>query len=150
MQRENPSCQFARYADDAVVHCNSLAQAEKLLADLDNRLKECGLEMHPEKSKIVYCKDTNRPKDYPNTAFTFLGYTFRPRYARGGDRDGQTFTGFQPAVSQVAMKAMRAQIRSWKLHRRSDLSLEDIAQFCNPVIKGWCESSLLLTHPKSL
>lgn len=137
MERENPNCQFARYADDAVVHCSSLAQAEKLLSDLDNRLKECGLEMHPDKSKIVYCKDTNRPKEYPNIAFTFLGFTFRPRYARGGHRDGRAFTGFQPAVSNEAMKAMRAEIRSWKLHRRSDLSLEYIAVYCNPVIRGW-------------
>lgn len=137
MDRENPNCQFARYADDAVVHCSSLAQAEKLLSDLDNRLKECGLEIHPDKSKIVYCKDTNRSEDYPNIAFTFLGFTFRPRYARGGHRDGRAFTGFQPAVSNEAMKAMRAEIRSWKLHRRSDLSLEYIAVYCNPVIQGW-------------
>lgn len=137
MDRENPNCRFARYADDAVVHCSSLAQAEKLLSDLDNRLKECGLEIHPDKSKIVYCKDTNRPGSYPNIAFTFLGFTFRPRYARGGRRDGRAFTGFQPAVSNEAMKAMRAEIRSWKLHRRSDLSLEYIAVYCNPVIQGW-------------
>jgi hypothetical protein len=137
MQRENPNCEFARYADDAVIHCSSQAQAEKLLSNLDNRLKECGLEMHPEKSKIIYCKDTKRPRKYPNTSFTFLGYTFRPRYARGGDRNGKAFLGFQPAVSQEALKAMRAEIRSWKLHRRSDLSLEYIAAYCDPVIRGW-------------
>lgn len=137
MVRENPNCQFAQYADDAVVHCSSPAQAERLLSDLDNRLKEFGLEMHPGKSKIVYCKDTNRPKEYPNIAFTFLGFTFRLRSARGGNREGKGFTGFQPAVSREAMKAMRSEIRSWKIHRRSNLELGEIAGYYDPVIRGW-------------
>jgi group II intron reverse transcriptase/maturase len=136
MDREHPSCPFARYADDSVIHCGSLAQAERLLASLTNRLLECGLEIHPEKYAIVFCKDTARSRNYPNTSFTFLGYTFRPRTART-NKQGKTFVGFLPGVSRDAMKQMRATIRSWKLHKRSDLELGEIAGYYDPVIRGW-------------
>jgi RNA-directed DNA polymerase len=81
MKRNNPQCPFARYADDAVVHCRTQEQAKEVMQSIALRLAECGLTMHPEKSKIVYCKDSNRTKPYPHVNFTFLGFTFRPRKA---------------------------------------------------------------------
>jgi RNA-directed DNA polymerase len=136
MKRTYPQCPFARYADDAVVHCRSQAQAEAVMRSIALRLEECGLTMHPEKSSIVYCKDSNRTAPYPNVQFTFLGFTFRPREALN-NRYNRRFTSFLPAVSSGALKRMRQMVRDWRIHRRTSSSLEDLAQQCNPIIQGW-------------
>lgn len=135
MEREYPTIPFERYADDAVCHCKSLAQAEYLLRKLNERMGNVGLELHPEKTKIVYCKDTDRQKDYSLTSFDFLGYTFRAR--RSKSRWGKFFINFSPAISNKAAKAIRQTSRKWNWPRRSDKSLEDLAQMFNPVIQGW-------------
>lgn len=135
MQRTNPDCPFARYADDAVVHCRSQKQAEAVMQSIAARLEECGLTMHPEKSKIVYCKDSNRTKAYPKVQFTFLGFTFGPRKAIG--RKNRIFTGFLPGVSDDALKRMRQTVRGWQLHRQTPAKLADLAQQYNPTIRGW-------------
>jgi len=135
MKRTYPQCPFARYADDAVVHCRTQAQAEAVMRSIALRLEECGLTMHPEKSKIVYCKDSKRTGAFPNVQFTFLGFTFGPRGARG--RHNRLFTGFLPAVSGDALKRMRQVVRGWRVHRRTPATLEEIAQLCNPMIQGW-------------
>lgn len=135
MQREHPRHPFARYADDAVAHCRSESEAQALLAAIDVRLKECKLEMHPEKSGVVYCKDARRRKDYPRIQFTFLGYTFRPRGAR--DRRGGIWTGFLPAVSAGAIKRMSDQIRAWKLPKQTSVGLHELAKCYNPALRGW-------------
>ena len=135
MQREHPRHPFARYADDAVAHCRSESEAQALLAAIDVRLKECKLEMHPEKSGVVYCKDARRRKDYPRIQFTFLGYTFRPRGAR--DRSGGIWTGFLPAVSAGAIKRMSDQIRAWKLPKQTSVGLHELAKCYNPALRGW-------------
>jgi RNA-directed DNA polymerase len=136
MKRTYPQCPFARYADDAVVHCRSLAQAEAVMRSIALRLEECGLTMHPDKSSIVYCKDSNRTAPYPNVQFTFLGFSFRPREALN-NRYNRRFTSFLPAVSSDALKRMRQMVRDWRVHRRTSSSLEDLAQQCNPIIQGW-------------
>jgi RNA-directed DNA polymerase len=136
MKRTYPQCPFARYADDAVVHCRSQAQAEAVMRSIALRLEECGLTMHPEKSSIVYCKDSNRTAPYPNVQFTFLGFTFRPREALN-NRYNRRFTSFLPAVSSDALKRMRQMVRDWRIHRRTSSTLEDLAQQCNPIIQGW-------------
>jgi len=105
MERSHPQNPFARYADDAVVHCRSQAEAEQLLAEISKRLDKCGLTMHPEKSKTVYCRDSNRQGSYQQTQIVFLGFCFRPRVSRS--RLGKKFTGFLPGVSKEAMKGMR-------------------------------------------
>lgn len=135
MKRTYPQCPFARYADDAVVHCRSQNQAEHVMQSIASRLDECGLTMHPEKSKIVYCKDSNGTKAYPVVQFTFLGFTFRPRMAK--TKQGRYFTGFLPAVSGAALKRMRQTIREWRLHRRTPATLSELAQQYNPMIRGW-------------
>ena len=135
MEREHPNNPFSRYADDAVAHCRSEAEAKKLLAAIEERLKECKLELHPEKSGIVYCKDSNRRKDYPKTSFTFLGYEFRPRSAKR--RDGKVWTNFLPAISASAMKRIRHAIREWNLPRQTSVSLNELAKRYNAQIRGW-------------
>ncbi|MGQ0834465.1 MAG: group II intron reverse transcriptase/maturase [Gammaproteobacteria bacterium] len=135
MQREHPRCPFARYADDAVVHCRSEAEAKRLLAAIEQRLKECRLTMHPEKSGVVYCKDSDRSENYPRTQFTFLGFTFRARRAKG--RDGKVRENFLPAVSAVALKRMYGHIRDWNIHRQTFVGLHALAARYNATLRGW-------------
>jgi hypothetical protein len=135
MARHYPHIPFERYADDGVAHCRSLKQAEELKAALAERFRHCGLELHPLKTRIIYCKDDDRREDYPETRFDFLGYTFRPR--RSKNRWGKAFINFRPAISNKAAKAIRQEVRSWKLHLRSDKSLDDLARMFNAVIWGW-------------
>jgi RNA-directed DNA polymerase len=135
MQEEFPRVPFERYADDIIVHCTTKKQADYVLTRIRQRLKKCELEVHPEKTKIVYCKDDNRKDDYDNTSFDFLGYTFRPRLTRG--KDGRLFVGFTPGVSSKSLKMMCAKIRSWNLVKMTPMTLADVAEKINPVIRGW-------------
>ena len=128
MDREHPGCPFERYADDVVVHCDTEQQAQQLWADLAERLGSLGLELHPDKTKIVYCKDTNRRDESEHTSFDFLGYTFRGRLARG--RRG-FFVSFSPAMSPKAKKAIGEQISHWHLNRRSATDLAGLAGAIN-------------------
>jgi RNA-directed DNA polymerase len=130
-----PRLPFCRYADDGLVHCRSLKQAEYVKELLAQRLKECGLELHPDKTRIVYCKDLHRQDEYEHIQFDFLGYNFRPR--RSFDRHGRLFTNFTPAMSPSAAQSTRQDIRGWRLQLKSDKSLEDLARMFNPVISGW-------------
>lgn len=135
MQTNCPNIPFERYADDGICHCKSEEQAVWLKRALEERMSECKLELHPDKTKIVYCRDADRRERYPNEAFDFLGYTFRPRLSK--NRWGKFFVNFSPAVSNKALKKIRQTIREWKLHLRSDKSLEDLAHMFNAVIRGW-------------
>jgi RNA-directed DNA polymerase len=135
MARDFPGIRFERYCDDAVVHCASEKQARHVRAAIAARLAEVGLELHPGKTRIVYCKDADRRGDHEVTSFTFLGYEFRPRLAK--NRHGKHFVSFLPAVSRDAMKAMGAEIRSWHWAKRSDKSLNDLALMFNSVVQGW-------------
>lgn len=135
MEREHSSNPFARYADDAVVHCRSEAEAKRLLASIDERLKECKLELHSEKSGIVYCKRSSRGLDYPQVCFTFLGFTFRPRGSKG--RDGRVDMNFLPAVSAAAVKRMKQTIREWQVSRQTSVSLNVLAKRYNATLRGW-------------
>ncbi len=136
MTRTHPELPWCRYADDGLVHCRTEQEAETLKVALQARLAECHLEMHPTKTKIVYCKDGKRKGKYPNVKFDFLGYCFRPRRVRRL-RDNSLFGGFNPAVSSSAMKAMRETIRDLNLRRQTQLTLQDIAQQLNPLLRGW-------------
>jgi group II intron reverse transcriptase/maturase len=138
LEREFPLVEFERYADDAVVHCATEQQARKVLAALEERMAEVGLQLHPDKTRIVYCKDRNRRRsDCAETSFTFLGYTFRARQAPARQGGGAMFSAFLPAVSKDALKRMSEEVRSWRVHHRSGTELEDIASWVNPVIRGW-------------
>ena len=129
---------FERYADDIICHCNSAEEARALWSAIADRFTVCKLVLHPQKTKIVYCKDANRQDDFPNIHFDFLGFQFRARKIRWVKADRRIFAhSFQPAVSPKALKRISREIRSWALHHRSDKSLTDLAQMYNPCIRGW-------------
>lgn len=136
MQQHHPAIPWCRYADDGLLHCNTEQQAQQLLKELRDRFNACGLELHPEKTKIVYCKDGSRKGDYPNTEFVFLGFTFRRRLCKNNKRNS-IFLSFTPAVSKNAVKAMQEQTRKENWRNKTDLSLSDIARSYNPVLQGW-------------
>jgi len=135
MERNFPNIPFERYADDSVCHCKTEAQAKMLKTALEERMKEVQLELHPEKTKIVYCKDVDRTQTYQNIQFDFLGYTFRPRKSK--NRYGKHFINFSPAISNKATKRITAVMREWKVQNRSDKSLEDLAYMFHKQIQGW-------------
>jgi len=136
MARTHPDLPWCRYADDGLVHCRTEQQAEALKAKLQARLAECHLEMHPTKTKVVYCKDENRKGKYPNIKFDFLGYCFRPRMVKRV-KDNLLFCGFNPAVSPAALNTMRQAIRDLNLRRQTQLSVQDLARQLNPLLRGW-------------
>lgn len=136
MARTHPELPWCRYADDGLVHCRSEQEARAIMAELQARLAECRLEMHPTKTKIVYCKDAKRTGTYPNTKFDFLGYCFRPRLVKNSRR-GSLFWSFTPAVSRAALTAMRQTIRKTDFRNRTQITLADIARDLNPTLRGW-------------
>ena len=136
MRRKYPHLPFERYADDVIVHCRTEAQAQEVRAAIALRMQECRLELHPEKTKIVYCKDDDRRRTYAQEKFKFLGYTFRPRRSKNS-KNGKFFINFSPAIAEKASKAIRDEIRRWKLPKRSDKSLDDLSRMFNPKIRGW-------------
>jgi len=138
MAREYPGVPFERYADDGVVHCVNRGQAERLVQAIADRMEQVGLRLHPDKTKIVYCKDAQRRATYEHTAFTFLGYTFRTRGARN-ERQHVTFTSFAPAISKEALKKIGVTVRRWRLDRRTGQTLAGLARWMNPVVRGWMQ-----------
>ena len=136
LEREFPTVEFERFADDAVVHCVTERQARHVWAALAERLENVGLRLHPDKTKIVYCGDSNRKRKYDCISFTFLGYAFRPRESKSG-RTGTIFTSFQPAMSPVALKSKSQELRRWRMHRRTSMDLGELAEWLNPIVRGW-------------
>jgi RNA-directed DNA polymerase len=137
MRRTHPDLLWCRYADDGLVHCRSEQEARAIKAELRARLAECHLELHPTKTRIVYCKNWARTRKYPNIQFEFLGYCFRPRLVR--NTEGKLFCGFNPAVSPSAMRAMRATVRKLSIRSQTQRSLNDIAALLNPILRGWIQ-----------
>jgi RNA-directed DNA polymerase len=135
LQAKFPKVVFERFADDAIVHCRTEGEALAIRKAIAARLQNCGLELHPEKTTIVYCKDDDRRRTYQNEKFDFLGYTFRPR--RSKNRKGKHFINFSPAVSDKSAQAMRDTIRSWNLPKRSDKAIDDLSRMFNPIVRGW-------------
>jgi RNA-directed DNA polymerase len=136
MKREFPRIGFERYCDDVVVHCVSERQAHFVGDAVARRLADVGLELHPDKTRLVYCKDSRRRRTYEQISFTFLGYQFRPREAFD-KKNGVVFTGFLPGVSPGKLTEMSRRIRSWRLHRRVNLTLDYLAEDINQVVRGW-------------
>jgi RNA-directed DNA polymerase len=136
MRHNHSQILFERYADDVLVHCETEKQAKLMYDAIEKRLAQCKLEVHPEKTQIVYCKDDNRRKEYPKEGFDFLGYTFRPRRAK--NQHGQFFVSFTPAISNKAKSRICKVIRGWRIHRLTWATLEDIADKINPIVRGWC------------
>jgi RNA-directed DNA polymerase len=135
MAREHPGCPFERYADDVVIHCRTESEAQAMKRAVEERLRRCKLEAHPDKTRIVYCRDSNRRQDHEHIQFDFLGYSFRPREAM--NHFGKLFTSFSPGISGKAQKAIVGEIRNWRIHRKSDRELADLAEMFNKSIRGW-------------
>ncbi len=135
MERNFPDNPFERYADDAVVHCKTQEEANRIQRAIAERLLQCGLELHPEKTKVVYCKDDDRPDHHMHESFDFLGYTFRARKVKM--RSGRIFTGFNPAISNKAAKAIRSRISGWHIQRWTVKTIDDLARMFRSVIRGW-------------
>jgi group II intron reverse transcriptase/maturase len=136
LQTHYPKTPWCRYADDGLVHCHSEAEAKQMLEVLKQRFQVCGLEIHPLKTKIIYCKDGSRKGGYENTAFDFLGYTFRRRLCKNSKRNS-VFVSFTPAVSKIALKSMRLKIRKLRVRMATELSIAQLAKWLNPIILGW-------------
>ncbi|MDD4680969.1 MAG: group II intron reverse transcriptase/maturase [Clostridia bacterium] len=135
MERTNPQAPFERYADDAIIHCMTETEAKEILEKLKQRLEKCKLELHPTKTKIVYCKDKDRKKKYPNTEFDFLGYTFRRVFIK--DRLGRLQFNFLPSVSKKSAKAFRDKIKAMGIHSFTGSKIEMIAEMIRPIVRGW-------------
>ncbi len=134
--KEHPHCPFERYADDAIVHCRTEREGLRVMKALEERLQQCGLQLHPLKTKLVYCRDSNRKMEYPNVTFDFLGYTFMPREAQNSIRK-ETFTNWLPAVSKKAMKSMNEKMHEWSVLQQTGNTIQEIALKINPVLRGW-------------
>ena len=134
--RTFPGVLFERFADDVVVHCVTERQARQVREAIGHRLAGIGLELHPDKTRIVYCKDSNRHLDYDRVSFTFCGYTFRPRKAYN-KTEGKAYTSFLPAVGPGKLTEMRRKVASWRIDRRTTLTLSGIAGPVNQVVRGW-------------
>jgi group II intron reverse transcriptase/maturase len=135
MAREYPDLPWCRYADDGLVHCRIEAEALAAKAKLAARFAECHLEMHPAKTKIIYCKDGKRRGNYPSMKFDFLGYCFRTR--KSMNRKHEVFMGFGPQVSAASLKAMRQKIRDLNIRKITFVELANIAHKLNPILQGW-------------
>jgi len=135
VRRAIPGIPFCRYADDGLLHCRSRYQAEYVMRRISERFRQCGLEIHPDKSSIVYCKDDNRTEDYSRISFDFLGYTFRPR--RCINPKGQVHTNFLPAISRDSIKEINRRIRNWRIQLKNEKTLLDFSRTFNPILRGW-------------
>ena len=134
MEKQYPQNPWTRYADDGIIHCQTKEEAEQLLEALKNRMKECKLEIHPEKTRIVYCRSDKNSKRHEHESFDFLGYTFRRRFVKS--KNGKFFNTFSPAASKKAGQSLRDKIRDIRKKNRQ-MSLEELAEVMNPIIRGW-------------
>src|ERR1022692_4593398 len=137
MAREFPAVPFERYVDDAVVHCESEAQAHEVVAAIAERMEQVGLRLHPGKTKVVYCKDGKRRGSYEHTSFTFLGFTFQQRRVR--DKNGRQFSSVNPAISTDALKSRGGEVRSWRLPLPPSHTFAQLARIINPIVRGWMQ-----------
>ena len=136
LEKTDETVRFARYADDAILHCNSKAHAEQTLKRVSERMESCGLELHPQKTKIVYCRDYRRQGRHREVKFDFLGYSFQPRTTKS-KKTGELFVGYDCAISISSRKAIADKLESSMIGSRSFKSIVGIAQKLNPMIRGW-------------
>ena len=135
MRKFHPDLSFERYADDLIVHCKSKVEAEQVLKSIEQRLNECNLAVNLQKTKIAYCGMSKLYDEYPIKSFDFLGYTFRRRLTR--TRTGKQLVGFIPAISNKAKCSIRQVIKRWRIHRRTNQRIEELAKWINPYLRGW-------------
>lgn len=136
LEKTNSTIIYSRYADDVIVHCRSQNEAEQTLKAIKQRMTEVGLELHPKKTKIVYCRDSRRKGSYPEVKFDFLGYSFQPRDTASKNGKGM-FLGYDCAISIRSRKAIADKLGELKVEKMTYKSIVGIAQRLNPMIRGW-------------
>lgn len=136
LEQTHSAVRYVRYADDAVLHCKSKVQADYVLRNLRKRMKQCGLELHPEKTRLVYCKDYRRQEQHESVKFDFLGYSFQPRTAKS-KRDGALYLGYDCAISISSKKRIAATMKVLDIEHLTHKSIVGVAQFLEPYIRGW-------------
>jgi len=136
LENTDQTIKYVRYADDVIIHCVSQFHAERLLKLLHLRMQSVGLELHPQKTKIVYCKDYRRRENYPSIKFEFLGYSFQPRMTKSKQTKG-LFLGFDCAISIGSRKRIADKLGELAIEKLSFRSIVGIAQYLNPRIRGW-------------
>jgi group II intron reverse transcriptase/maturase len=136
LEIHHPIVNYVRYADDAILHCRSKAHAEFILRKLQTRMQECGLELHPEKTKIVFCKDYRRKGRHENVKFDFLGYTFQPRSTMS-KKTGKLFLGYDCAISISSKKRIADKLEELDIVNLNFKSIVGVAQYLVPYIRGW-------------
>lgn len=136
LEQTHSSVRYVRYADDAIFHCKSKVQADYVLRNLNKRMKQCGLELHPEKTKLVYCRDHRRQGDYPTVKFDFLGYSFQPRTSKS-KRNGELYLGYDCAISIGSKKRIADKMRELDIEHLTHKSIVGVAKFLEPYIRGW-------------
>lgn len=136
LEQNHPKVEYVRYADDAILHCRTKTEAEQTLAALDERMKACGLELHPEKTKQVYCRDYRRQDTYETVKFDFLGYSFQPRSTKS-KQTGKLFLGFDCAISISSKKRIADKLEDLKIDRLNFKSIVGVALYLEPFIRGW-------------
>jgi hypothetical protein len=133
-----PRIVFERYADDIVIHTRSIEQSNFILDKLKARLAEYSLEIHPDKTKTVYCYRTARfykeDKKMPGS-FDFLGFTFKPRLCEKSN--GEKFWGFRPAISKKSRKKIVGKLRDLAIHNWVSCDIHKMASALAPMIRGW-------------
>lgn len=136
LEQTHPRVSYVRYADDAILHCKSKSQADYVMRNLNKRMKQCGLELHPEKTKLVYCRDYRRQGAFENVKFDFLSYSFQPRTARS-KKTRELFLGYDCAISTSSKKRIAEKMRELKVETLTHNSIVGVAQFLEPYIRGW-------------
>jgi group II intron reverse transcriptase/maturase len=136
IRRTFTKVEFARYADDVIIHCQTKKQAEYILDKTRKRMRECLLELHPLKTKLVYCKDYKRKEEYENVQFNFLGYSFQPRTTIS-KVDKKPFLKFDLGISRESRKKIGEDIIKLNIDRSTNQTIEEIADKLNPKLQGW-------------
>jgi group II intron reverse transcriptase/maturase len=136
LEQTHPTVSYVRYADDAILHCRNKAQAKEVLETLKERMLKCGLELHPEKTKLVYCKDYRRQENHETVKFDFLGYSFQPRSTMS-KRTGKLFLGFDCAISIGSKKRIADKMKEMDIVHLGHKSIVGVAKFLEPYIRGW-------------
>jgi RNA-directed DNA polymerase len=136
LEQTHPAVKYVRYADDAILHCKSKVHADYVLDNLNNRMMQCGLELHPDKTKLVYCKDYRRQGEHEHVKFDFLGYSFQPRTTKS-KKTGELFLGFDCAISISSKKRIAEKMRELDIEHLTHRSIVGVAQYLEPFIRGW-------------
>ena len=138
LEKTDKTVNFTRYADDVIAHCRSKRHADHILKLINKRMNNIDLELHPKKTKIVYCKDYRRKEKYPEVKFDFLGYSFQPRTTKSKKTQG-LFLGFDCAISISSSKRIADKLGELEVEKMTFKSVVGIAQKLNPIIRGWIQ-----------